>query len=42
MEGREILDKIVVAHEEIHTLKVTKTIGMMMKLDMSKSYDRMN
>jgi hypothetical protein len=37
-----ILDGIIVAHETIHSLKMTKKAGMMMKLDMSKAYDRMN
>jgi hypothetical protein len=36
------MDGIVVSHEEIHSLKMTKKDGMMMKLDMSKAYDRMN
>jgi hypothetical protein len=36
------LDGIVVAHEDIHSLKVSKKPGMMMKLDMFKAYDRMN
>jgi hypothetical protein len=38
----KFLDGIVVAHEAIHSLKVSKKVGMMMKLDMSKAYDRMN
>jgi hypothetical protein len=42
VEGRKIMDGIVVAHEAIHSLKVSKKAGMMMKLDMSKAYDRMN
>jgi len=42
MEGRQILNEIVVSHEEIHSLKVTKKYGMMMKFDMSKAYDRIN
>jgi hypothetical protein len=42
VEGRKILDGIIVSHEAIHSLKVSKKVGMMMKLDMSKAYDRMN
>jgi hypothetical protein len=42
VEGRKILDGIIVAHETIHSLKISKKAGMMMKLDMSKAYDRMN
>jgi hypothetical protein len=42
VEGRKILDGIIVAHEVIHSLKISKNPWMMMKLDMSKAYDRMN
>jgi hypothetical protein len=42
MEGRKILDEIIVAHEVIHSLKVSKKDNMIMKLDMSKAYDMMN
>jgi hypothetical protein len=42
VDGWKILDGIVVAHEVIHSLKVSKKAGMLMKLDMSKAYDRMN
>jgi hypothetical protein len=42
IEGRKILDGIIVSHEDIHSLKVSKKVIMMMKLDMSKAYDRMN
>jgi hypothetical protein len=42
VEGRKILDGIIVAHEVIHSLKMSKKAGMLMKLDMSKAYDRMN
>ena len=42
LEGRKILDGIIVAHEAINSLKISKKVAMMMKLDMSKAYDRMN
>jgi hypothetical protein len=42
VEGRQILDDIIVAYEMIHSLKIYKKQGMMMKFDMSKAYDRMN
>jgi hypothetical protein len=42
VEGRKILDDIIVVHEVIHSLQTSKKEGMMMKLDMSKAYDRMN
>jgi len=37
VEGRQILDGLVVAQEVIHTLKVKKEKGMLIKLDLSKA-----
>lgn len=42
VEGRQILDGLVVTQEVIHSLKVKKQKGMMIKLDFSKAYDRLN
>jgi len=42
VEGRQILDGLVVAQEVIHSLKGKKEKGMMIKLDLSKDYDRLN
>jgi hypothetical protein len=42
VEGRQILDGIVVAHETIHSLQSSKKPGMLLKLDLSKAYDRIN
>eukprot|EP00253_Pinus_taeda_P017254 PITA_17254 len=42
VEGRQILDGLVVTQEVIHSLKVKKQKGMMIKLDLSKAYDRLN
>ena len=42
VEGSQILDRIVVTQEVIHSLKTKKQRGMMMKLDLSKAYDRLN
>eukprot|EP00253_Pinus_taeda_P017716 PITA_17716 len=42
VEGRQILDGLVVTQEVIHSLKVKKQKGMMIKLDMSKAYDRLS
>eukprot|EP00253_Pinus_taeda_P005642 PITA_05642 len=42
VEGRQILDGLVVAQEVIHTLKTKKEKGMLIKLDLSKAYDRLN
>ena len=40
VEGRQILDSVILAHEVIHSLKKTKTPGMLLKLDLSKAFDR--
>eukprot|EP00253_Pinus_taeda_P023228 PITA_23228 len=42
VEGRQILDGLVVNQEVIHSLKVKKQKGMMIKLDLSKAYDRLS
>ena len=42
MEGRQILDGIILVHETIHSLKATRTPDMLLKLDFSKAYDKLN
>eukprot|EP00253_Pinus_taeda_P014954 PITA_14954 len=42
VEGRQILDGLVVTEEVIHSLKDKKQKGMMIKLDLSKAYDRLS
>eukprot|EP00253_Pinus_taeda_P018479 PITA_18479 len=42
VEGRQIPDGLVVTQEVIHSLKVKKQKGMMIKLDLSKAYDRLS
>ena len=42
VEGRYIIDEILMAHETIHSLKVTKFPSMLIKLDLSKTYDWLN
>eukprot|EP00253_Pinus_taeda_P016535 PITA_16535 len=42
VEGRQILDGLVVAQEVLHTLKTKKEKGMLIKLDLSKAYDRLS
>lgn len=41
-KGRQIIDGIVVAQEAIHSLKNSKTKGMLIKLDLVKAYDRLS
>eukprot|EP00253_Pinus_taeda_P002612 PITA_02612 len=42
VEGRQILDGLVVTEEMIHSLNQKKQRGMMIKLDLSKAYDRLS
>jgi hypothetical protein len=42
VEGRQIMDNIILAHEVIHSLKSTRTPGMLIKLDLSKYFDRIS
>lgn len=42
MEGKQILDGINLTHEMIHSLKQTKTPGMLLKVDLAKAYDKVN
>lgn len=37
VEGRQTLDGIIMAHEMIHSLKKTKTLGMILKVDLAKA-----
>ena len=40
IEGRQIMDNILLAQEMIHTLQTQKKVGMLMQLDLSKAYDK--
>jgi hypothetical protein len=42
VEGRQILDNVILAHEVIHSLQKTKTPGMLLKLDLSKAFDKIS
>eukprot|EP00253_Pinus_taeda_P035962 PITA_35962 len=42
VEGRQILDGLVVTQEVIHSMKTKKQKGMMIKLDLLKAYDRVS
>lgn len=37
VEGRQILDGIILTHEMIHSKKQTKTLGMLLKIDLEKA-----
>ena len=42
VEGRQILDGIILSHEVLHSLKTTKTPGMLLKLNLSKAFDKLS
>jgi hypothetical protein len=42
VEGRQIMDSVILAHEVIHSLHSTKTQGMLLKLDLSKAFDKLS
>ena len=42
VKGKKILDGIITAQEAIHSLKSLKKKGMLIKLDLSKAYDRIS
>jgi hypothetical protein len=42
VEGRKILDSVILAHEVIHSLQSTGTPGMLLKLDLSKAFDKLS
>ena len=42
VEGRQILDGIILTHEIIHSLKHSKQVGMLLKIDLSKAFDRLS
>jgi ribonuclease HI/exonuclease III len=42
VEGRQIMDSVILAHEVIHSLQKTKRAGMLLKLDLSKAFDNLS
>jgi hypothetical protein len=42
VEGRKIMDSVILVHEIIHSLKSTRTLGMLLKLDLSKYFDKLS
>jgi hypothetical protein len=39
---RQILDGVVVLHEALHELKVSRKSGVILKLDFKKVYDKIH
>lgn len=42
VEGRQIMEVIILSNEVIHSLKVLKKPGMILKLDISKAFDKLS
>ena len=42
MEGKQILGGIILTHEVIHSLKHSKKVGMILKIDLSKAFDKLS
>ena len=42
VQGRKILDGIILSNEVTHSLKIVKSPGMLLKLDLSKAFDKLN
>jgi len=42
VEGCQILDGIILAHEVLHSLKISKTLGTLLKLDLSKAFEKIS
>ena len=42
VEGRQILDGVIIVHEVLHSLRITRVPGMMIKLEIAKVYDKIN
>eukprot|EP00253_Pinus_taeda_P036120 PITA_36120 len=42
VEGRQILNNIIQAHEVVHSLKTYKQAGMIIQLDIVKAYDKLS
>ena len=40
--SRQIVDSIITMHENIHSLSFSKKEGFLLKLDLSKAYDRVD
>lgn len=42
VEGRQILKGVILSHEVIHSLKILKKPSMILKLDLSKAFDKLS
>lgn len=42
VEGRQVLNSIIQAHEVVHSPKRNKQAGMIIQLDLAKAYDKLS
>jgi len=42
VEGMQIIDGIILTHDIIHSLKHLKKVGMLLKIDLSKAFDKLS
>ena len=42
VEGRQILNNIIQAHEVVHSLKSNKQASMIIQLELAKTYDKLS
>jgi hypothetical protein len=42
VEGRKIMDNVILSHEVIHSLKTRRTPGILIKLNLLKAFDIIN
>ena len=42
VEGHQILDGVILVHEVLHSLQSSRQPGMLIKLDISKAYDKLS
>ena len=42
VEGCQILDGVILVHEVLHSLQSSRQPGMLIKLDISKAYDKLS
>ena len=42
VEGRKIMDGVILVHEVMHSLKTKRILGMMLKLYINKAYDKLS
>jgi hypothetical protein len=42
VEGRKIVDNVILAHEFIHSIQRTGTPGILLNLDLSKAFDKLS